>query len=204
MKEQIRAGIFDVGGVLQTNEIKYVYADIMKTLGINEDTFRAAMEKIEQLLSKGQISEQEFWNRFKAETKAAKDLPKKSLWLREFEKRFTPNDEVLKIVKRLKAKGLKLAVCSNTIAPHVAFLTQQGIFDDFDVRVFSNEVGIRKPDTQIYLVTLERLGAQPSQAFYVDDDAKYLDEARSVGIHSLQFLGADKLKTDLGKLGIKL
>ena len=39
----------------------------------------------------------------------------------------------------------------------------------FDLVVESSELGIRKPDPQIYLHTCEQLGIDPSAALFIDD-----------------------------------
>ena len=40
-----------------------------------------------------------------------------------------------------------------------------------DVEVFSSEVGLRKPQPEIYLLECERLGVEPGACLYVGDGA---------------------------------
>ncbi|MFM8794577.1 MAG: HAD-IA family hydrolase, partial [Acidimicrobiales bacterium] len=55
----------------------------------------------------------------------------------------------------------------------------------FDAIVDSHEVGIRKPNPAIYMLTLERLGANPGRTAFLDDLIANVDAARRLGIHGV-------------------
>ena len=55
-----------------------------------------------------------------------------------------------------------------------------------DVEVFSCEVGLRKPEPEIYLAACERLGVEPTRCFYIGDGAyAELTGASAVGMHAV-------------------
>jgi FMN phosphatase YigB (HAD superfamily) len=62
-----------------------------------------------------------------------------------------------------------------------------GIADAFDTIVISAEVGVMKPDPQIYRLALERLKVQPGQAVFVDDFIENVEGARRVGMLAVHF-----------------
>jgi putative hydrolase of the HAD superfamily len=66
-------------------------------------------------------------------------------------------------------------------------LKQFIIRENFDVIVFSAEEGLKKPDSEIYLRTLERLGVDPQEAIFVDDRLPNVAGARQVGLHAIQY-----------------
>lgn len=198
----IKAIIFDTGGVLHTNEIKYVYDDIKRTLKLSEEDFTRTYKKLIPLLQLGKISEYEYWRTFIQESGTKQQLPKISLFLREYIKRFKLNKNILRLIKLLKNKGYKLAILSDTITPHKEYNDKQGIYDDFDVRIFSNEVGLKKPDPKIYKLTLRRLRVKPSESVFIDDVLDYVEVAIKLGIFGLLFTSSDKLKKDLGQLKV--
>jgi putative hydrolase of the HAD superfamily len=111
---------------------------------------------------------------------------------------------VLDLVARLRALGLKTAVLSNTITAHVTHNREKGLYDAFDVLVFSNEVGLNKPDVAIYRHTLEQLGLaeRPQAAFFVDDLAENVEAARALGMHGLLYTDAAQLVEDVRALGV--
>ncbi len=201
---RIEAGIFDVGGVLITNEMAHVREDIKTELGLTDDVFRSAWRAASPDLGNGKISEEEFWKRFIEISGTTKTIPPgESLLLRQYTKRFNPIQEVINILPNLKTQGLKLAILSNTIEPHVNFLEKKGLFTGFDVKVFSNGVGISKPNPRIYTLTLEKLGLQnPETVFMIDDDTDNIEAAKNLGIIGILFTNPSQLKTDLHNLGV--
>jgi putative hydrolase of the HAD superfamily len=81
-----------------------------------------------------------------------------------------------RVVETLKAvsQDYKLALICNTGATPGEVLRRimekDGINRFFDVLVFSDEVGMAKPSRDIFLYTLQRMGAEPENAVHVGDD----------------------------------
>lgn len=201
----IEAGIFDVGGVLHSDTERQVLDEIVAYLEVAEDTYLAAREEAITLFRIGKISEKEYWEKVLSNLGSSKKLPLKSLWLKGFEASFTANQDVLDIVAKLKTNGYRLAALSNTIEPHQEFLESFGLYDPFDVRIFSNQVGLLKPDPQIYQLALERLSVRPQNAFFVDDKAEFVEGAAKVGIkNGIVFQDPKSLKKQLKGLGVKI
>lgn len=193
----IKAVIFDVGGVLHTDENEFVKQDIIDTLSISEETYSRAYSRLVPQLGKGEISESEFWKQFLVETGSKKKLPSESLWQREYAKRFKKNLEVLKLVEKLKKSGLKLGILSNTIDPHAQVNRREGVFALFDEVVLSHEVGLRKPDPEMFKLILERLKVKPEEAVFVDDLVENVEAAKKLGIDSIIFVDQHQLSVDL-------
>ena len=57
--------------------------------------------------------------------------------------------------------------------------------------------GLRKPDRNIYDLTLERLGVQPSEAVFLDDLSGNLKTAQEMGMYTIK---VHSLTFDLGTL----
>lgn len=75
----------------------------------------------------------------------------------------------------LAGAGLALGVVSNTFVPgfvHDRHLELAGLLDLLTVRVYSSEVGHRKPDRRIFRAACERLGVLPGEALFVGDLVK--------------------------------
>ncbi|HEV8474889.1 MAG TPA: HAD family hydrolase [Methylomirabilota bacterium] len=84
------------------------------------------------------------------------------------------DDGALKAVTVLFDRGYKLAVVSNTMRTPGAtlrkLLERYGLLARFAHVVFSDEVGVRKPDPAIFLGALKALGAEAAAAIHVGDD----------------------------------
>lgn len=52
----------------------------------------------------------------------------------------------------------------------------------FDPICYSHEIGVNKPDAEAFRITLERLGADPDEVFFVDDVPENIEAARALGI----------------------
>lgn len=94
-----------------------------------------------------------------------------------------PDPAMIDAVGKLHEAGAKTAVISNTWGPPVASGASQ-MRAVFDAIVRSDEVGLRKPDPEIYLLTAERLQVPPQACVFVDDLLQNVEGARAVGMHA--------------------
>lgn len=91
-------------------------------------------------------------------------------------------------IRRLRDEGLKLGLLTNNVKEFgSAWRATLPVDELFDVVVDSSEVGIRKPDRRIYLLTSERLGVAPSAAVFIDDNRDNVEAARAVGMEAVHF-----------------
>jgi len=68
--------------------------------------------------------------------------------------------------------------------------------------VYSFNVGLRKPDKEIYLTAAELSGTEPANSLFIDDMAENIDAATEVGFTGIQYLSTEQLIEDLTQLGI--
>ncbi len=99
-----------------------------------------------------------------------------------------PNDRMIDYMRELKGRGRRLAICTNNVREWEArWRAMLPIDEIFDTVVDSAFVGMRKPDPEIYRLTLERLGAAPAEALFVDDVELNCEAAGELGIRSVWF-----------------
>ncbi len=94
-------------------------------------------------------------------------------------------------LRELKLRGLSLGIVSNTMRTPGAvlrkILERRGLLDYFSVITFSDECGIRKPDPEIFWMTLERIGIAPAEAMHVGDDPVLdVEGAKAAGMRVIQ------------------
>lgn len=98
-------------------------------------------------------------------------------------------------LEHLRARGVRLAVISNTMRTPGATLRKVldrfGLLDCFAHTTFSDEVGVRKPDPEIFALTLRALQVERAVAVHVGDDP-VLDVlgARDAGLRVIQVTSA--------------
>jgi len=103
----------------------------------------------------------------------------------------TIDDGARPALERLRAQGIVLALVSNTMrSPGTTLrrlLERYGMLGSFAHTTFSDEVGVRKPDPEIFALTLRALGVEATAAVHVGDDP-ILDVlgARAAGLRVVQ------------------
>jgi putative hydrolase of the HAD superfamily len=87
---------------------------------------------------------------------------------------------------RLQKGGVRMGIVSNTFVPGKILdrhLKEVGLLDYFPVRVYSSEVGFRKPNRRIFELALQQLDVRPEQSLFVGDLLKTdMVGARRVGM----------------------
>ncbi len=96
------------------------------------------------------------------------------------------NEPLIDYARHLK-RTYKTALLSNVgldVMPTVFDAKEQKNL--FHTVVLSSDVGIVKPDRQIYLLTAEKLGVKPSECVMVDDRELFCTGARVAGMTAVQ------------------
>jgi HAD superfamily hydrolase (TIGR01549 family) len=80
--------------------------------------------------------------------------------------------DLKKTLTDLQAMGLKLGIVSNTFVNRASLerhLEELGIRDFFSLRLYSYELGLRKPDLRIFEIAAEKIGEAPEDILFVGD-----------------------------------
>lgn len=83
----------------------------------------------------------------------------------------TVSRSTLDTLDKLRANGSRLALVSNATAETAEAWPHSPLADRFDAAVFSCAVGRAKPDTAIYRLAADRIGAPPEACVFVGDGA---------------------------------
>lgn len=99
--------------------------------------------------------------------------------------KYTAFEELFKILPDLKKK-YKLAVINNGPAITLKYFKSKFGFDKyFDLFINSTEVGIKKPDPKIFLLTCEKLEVSPEDCIFSDDKLENVDSAKELGMQTI-------------------
>lgn len=101
------------------------------------------------------------------------------------------------LVRRARAKGFRTALVSNSWGNTYPRDTWDGMFDTI---VISGEVGLRKPEPEIYQLTCERLGLEPAECVFVDDMQPNVLGSRKVGMTAILHTSYDETRRELEAL----
>jgi putative hydrolase of the HAD superfamily len=90
------------------------------------------------------------------------------------------------LLKRLR-QHFRLVLLSNTNVLHYEslFAPSQTMLENFDQIYLSYEMGMRKPDLNIFQAVLDSESVNPGQVYFIEDSAPNLMAAKSLGIQGL-------------------
>jgi epoxide hydrolase-like predicted phosphatase len=196
----IKAVTFDLDGVYFTPQsFPNFKANLPKKVK-DEEKVNWVLYQSPQMLDfkKGKFSESDYWDFAKKEL--GMEISNEEIFkiLRDS---YSVNSSVRDYVLKIRSNGLKTCICSNN------FVTRKRELDikfnylkDFDVVVFSYEVGIMKPDRGIFEALIKQSGVKPDEIIYADDDQSKLAGAIELGIRSFVYEGFEKFQEKVNSL----
>jgi putative hydrolase of the HAD superfamily len=109
-----------------------------------------------------------------------------------------PNEELLGYLRALRARGVRLALLTNNVREWEPLWRAKLPVDElFEVVVDSAFVGMRKPDREIYELTLARLGLPAAACVFVDDTDVNVAAARELGMRAVLFGSNEQTITEV-------
>lgn len=192
---------FDIGNVLLKVNVKQAVRRIAWAVG--HHPLRVAKyfwtSNIVDEIERGSIEPQELYDRFREELGYTGTFPAFSkLWCGYFE------------LDRKGANALKFVaerhpvfLLSNTNYLHFEFIRNKyGFAKLVDGAVLSYELGLRKPEPEIYRAALKMAGVPADQAVFIDDLKDNVEAARKLGIRVIHNRPCTNLRRELAALGV--
>ena len=200
----MRGLLVDFGGVLTTNVFESFRA-FCRDEGLDADAFldlvrhdhetRAELRRLET----GQLSEDEFGELLGRRLGVERT---EGLVERLFA-RIAPDEEMVAAVRRARESGVRTGLVSNSMGS--GRYDRDSFPELFDTVVISGEVGIHKPQPEIYSLAAERLEVPPPECVFVDDLRENCEGAEAVGMTAVLHRGAERTVPELERLlGVEL
>jgi putative hydrolase of the HAD superfamily len=105
-------------------------------------------------------------------------------------------------IGELRRAGLRIGILSNLPHPIGQSLrATRGFLDPFDHVTFSCELGVIKPEREIYEHALRGLGVAAAEALFIDDREDNIVGARDVGLHAELFTTWEAFQEQARALG---
>ena len=184
----IKAIIFDFGGVLLRTQTRHYRTAWDDKLGLEpgqfeDHIFNGPVGTAAQL---GRATWDDVWNQAgeyfgltSAEVQRARA---------DFFKGDAFDETLADYIRRLKGQQYTTGLLSNTwYTDGAQLLSAYHLTDAFDVWVTSAEVGVMKPDAQIFQIALERTNTRPEETVFVDDFAHNIQAAQALRIQTVHY-----------------
>ncbi len=203
---RVKAIISDFGGVLTSPMIDGFRA-FEQASGVSLQQLGAALAALEAdrgahplfELETGRISEPDFLHTLgvRLSEELGRPVELGGFGERYFE-HLHPNAEMIEYMRALRARGHKMAICTNNVREwEPLWRAMLPVAEIFQVVVDSAFVGVRKPDAQIYQLTLERLEVPAAAAVLVDDIELNCVAARELGLRAVWFRSTEQAIRDI-------
>lgn len=115
----------------------------------------------------------------------------------------TVRHDMVELLHELHAQGLRLGLVTNNAVEGREWW-KSGVFPLhlLDVVVDSSEVGVRKPDPEIFEIALGRLATPPGDTVFIDDLEENVSGAEAVGMRGVRFESSEQCRRELVRMGI--
>jgi putative hydrolase of the HAD superfamily len=194
----IRAVISDFGGVL-TTPLMRAFAALQDEIGIDPGTLGRAMQRIADRegehplyeLERGRTTEEAFLK--KLSTELAVDLghePELHRFREIYFDALRVNEPMIEVMRDARNRGFRMALLTNNVREwEPRWRSMVAVDEIFELVVDSAFVGMRKPEPEIYELTVERLGdgIAPDDCIFVDDVEVNVATARAIGMRGIHF-----------------
>ncbi|HWH44588.1 MAG TPA: HAD family phosphatase [Thermoleophilaceae bacterium] len=189
-----RALISDFGGVL-TVPLLDAFTAFHDTSGIAPGDLGRALQAVTEEtgvnplheLERGEVSESEFNRRLEAHLPEGGSLGGfRDTWFEALH----PNETLISYMAGLRARGIRTALLTNNVREWEPLWRAKLAVDDiFEVVVDSAFVGMRKPEPEIYTLTLERIGGgiEAGDCVFLDDLTVNVEAANDAGMRGVLF-----------------
>ncbi len=195
----LRAVIFDFGMVLTGTPDQEAHDAMVRITGLPADRFETFYWADRRAYDEGKLSGITFWQKFAQDSGlalSAADLDQ----LNQLDARMwtTFDPAMVAWQQRLRQSGLRTAILSNMGDSVLESIERQFEWiKNFDVLVWSFQLGIAKPDPAIYRHTLDRLGTAPADSLFIDDKRPNIDTALALGMKAIEFKSVAQLRSEL-------
>jgi epoxide hydrolase-like predicted phosphatase len=194
---QVRAVVFDIGGVLEDTPPIGVVEKWEAALRLRPGELNERLSGVWRAGEIGAISE--------AEVRASVALLLQlddaqvealmhGIWT---EYLGTLNTELASYFGGLRPRYRTALLSNSFVGAREREQERYGFGDITDLIVYSHEAGMAKPDPRIYRLTCDRLGVRPEEVVFLDDRADFVEGALETGMRAILYEDNDQAFGDL-------
>ncbi|HEX3563323.1 MAG TPA: HAD family phosphatase [Solirubrobacterales bacterium] len=198
---RITTVISDFGGVLTTPLVQS-FAAVQDETGIAFEELAQAMARIDSEdgahplyeLEKGNLTEAGFLQKLGDSLEPVLGhRPELHRFSEIYFDALHPNEPMIELMREAKEGGHRMGMLTNNVREWEPLWRSMLPVDEiFEVVVDSGFVGCRKPDREIYEITLERLGVTSEECLFIDDIDVNCDAARELGMSAVHYQHNDQ------------
>lgn len=110
----------------------------------------------------------------------------------------TPDKQKISMLRELKDAGFKLGCCTNSTHEMAILMLQSAeLLDYFEIVIGNDSVKNPKPDPEMYLSAMQRLGVTPTETIIIEDSQYGIEAARASGANVYVVKGTEDVHIGL-------
>ena len=195
----IRAVIFDMDGVIVESEHIHIEAEQQTML---KHGVRISAEELHAYTgTTAEFMFTELIRKYKLNTTFERIFSEKEdILFRLLEKETRPTKGVIKLLKKLKQKGIRLAIASSSDRKLIEYILRRlDISRLFDFVVGAEDIAHSKPNPEIFLKSARGLKVKPVECLVVEDAKLGIDAAKSAGMKAIGYRNPNSGDQDLSR-----
>ena len=197
----IKAVCFDLDGVFFTDhsftKFKCNVEKFTNHAPLIDEVFHGTMMSEFKI---NNINEATFWDYVRETLKVTLTNEE---FFRMLRKSYSVNHDIKNFACEIKEAGYKTCLCSNNFVTRIRELEKEFSFlKHFDVKVFSYDIGVLKPNINIFHALVGQCGVDASEIVYADDSESKLTGAEELGINTFIFEDINQFKYHLASLEV--
>lgn len=205
-KKRVDTVFFDIGGVVVDAPMERYRTLGAEVFGCREEHLVQCSAEFLPLLEMGKITSGEFWEsvgRKLAFMGMGREVPAwrfKGFWEGIMLETLSVHHEVVEVSIKMRSRAT-VAALSNTIQEHALVLQQKGVYKTFNPVILSCQVGLRKPNADIFHKAAELCKSKAARCLLIDDLEENVEGAQKAGFQALLYKGdPNELRHELHRM----
>jgi len=198
----IHSIIFDFGGVLGSDANNWTNNDqVTKTIGLSKQEIDTIFIKHWDKLKVGQEDLEDYYQDILIQSKDANKLISSTLRQMYNDEIFIHQD-IFVLAKNL-SRNYSLYILANESLEGLKYKREKFQLQDVFKSIFNSaELGLYKPQHEVFKNVLTQIKENPSNVLFIDDQEKNVIAARELDIKGIHFRNVEQLTEELKNLGI--
>ncbi len=203
MNKSINTFIFDYGCVLSRPQDTVLQRKLADLLNVRDmEGFEEIYYRLRPDYDMGIIDGKEYWKRICLELGQLYDeTVAENLIALDAESWTNLDMQMIDFVVSLRESSVKTAVLSNMPPEILDYIkAETDLLSLFDEEVFSCDLGLIKPDPEIYRICLDKTGSRSDEAVFIDDREENVSAAIDAGINGILYSDYGRFIVEMEKL----
>ena len=196
-----RVIVFDYGEVISVSQSAADRAALVEISGLDTRLFWQLYDRYREDLDQGVTLPREYWNLVARDAGVAwSPAQLQQLWAADIRSWISVEPGTVQLLAELHAGGTRVALLSNAGFDFSDPFRHSPMAAYFEAMFVSAELGLIKPDPEIYRVTARELGITLEQMVFIDNKKTNVDAAIALGVTGHVFTTVAELRAFLESL----